>query len=84
MDLTSATLLTPGTGTKPIFSSAWQQHLRYPSWKGADYSAVFFAGGHRDHVGFPVTVQDAQRIIREVYESDGIVPSRLPRACGIG
>lgn len=31
MDLTSATLLTPGTGTKPIFSSAWQQHLRYPS-----------------------------------------------------
>lgn len=31
MDLTSATLLTPGTGTKPIFSSAWQQQLRYPS-----------------------------------------------------
>ncbi len=31
MDLTSATLLTPGTGTKPIFSSARQQHLRYPS-----------------------------------------------------
>lgn len=26
-----STLLTPGTGTKPIFSSAWQQHLRYPS-----------------------------------------------------
>lgn len=31
MDLTSATLLTHGTGTKPIFSSARQQHLRYPS-----------------------------------------------------
>lgn len=31
MDLTSVTVSTPGSGTKPIFSSAWPQRLRYPS-----------------------------------------------------
>ncbi|EOT8361558.1 aldo/keto reductase [Escherichia coli] len=40
--------------------------------KGADYSAVFFAGGHGTMWDFRDN-QDAQRIIREVYESDGIV-----------
>ena len=29
--LEDAGIKTTGTGTKPIFSSAWQQHLRYPS-----------------------------------------------------
>lgn len=40
--------------------------------KGADYSAVFFAGGHGTMWDFRDN-QDAQRIIREVYESDGII-----------
>lgn len=31
MDLTSVTLSTPGSGTKPIFSSALPQRLRYLS-----------------------------------------------------
>lgn len=39
---------------------------------GTDYSAVFFAGGHGTMWDFRDS-QDAQRIIREVYESDGIV-----------
>lgn len=39
---------------------------------GSDYSAVFFAGGHGTMWDFRDS-QDAQRIIREVYESDGIV-----------
>ena len=39
---------------------------------GTDYSAVFFAGGHGTMRDFRDS-QDAQRIIREVYESDGIV-----------
>ena len=39
---------------------------------GSDYSAVFFAGGHGTMWDFRDS-HDAQRIIREVYESDGIV-----------
>ena len=39
---------------------------------GADYAAVFFAGGHGTMWDFRDS-QDAQRIIREVYESGGIV-----------
>lgn len=39
---------------------------------GGDYSAVFFAGGHGTMWDYRDS-QDAQRIIREVYESDGIV-----------
>lgn len=39
---------------------------------GTGYSAVFFAGGHGTMWDFRDS-QDAQRIIREVYESDGIV-----------
>jgi len=39
---------------------------------GADYSAVFFAGGHGTMWDYRNS-QDAQRIIREVYESGGIV-----------
>lgn len=39
---------------------------------GANYSAVFFAGGHGTMWDFRDS-PDAQRIIREVYESHGIV-----------
>ncbi|EKK5268929.1 type 1 glutamine amidotransferase domain-containing protein [Cronobacter dublinensis] len=39
---------------------------------GADYSAVFFAGGHGTMWDFRDS-QDAQRIIRDVYESHGVV-----------
>ncbi|EOU9607081.1 type 1 glutamine amidotransferase domain-containing protein [Cronobacter dublinensis] len=39
---------------------------------GADYSAVFFAGGHGTMWDFRDS-QDAQRIIRDVYESNGVV-----------
>ncbi|NEN76407.1 type 1 glutamine amidotransferase domain-containing protein [Pelistega sp. NLN82] len=39
---------------------------------GADYSAVFFAGGHGTMWDYKDSVE-AQRIIREVYESGGIV-----------
>ena len=39
---------------------------------GADYSAVFF-GWSWDHIKDFRDNQDAQRIIREVYENDGIV-----------
>ncbi|CAI2458311.1 type 1 glutamine amidotransferase domain-containing protein [Serratia plymuthica] len=39
---------------------------------GADYSAVFFAGGHGTMWNYRDN-PDAQRIIREVYESGGIV-----------
>ena len=39
---------------------------------GADYSAVFFAGGHGTMWDYRDS-KDAQRIIREVYENDGIV-----------
>ncbi|WP_373777536.1 type 1 glutamine amidotransferase domain-containing protein [Glaesserella sp.] len=40
--------------------------------KGEDYSAVFFAGGHGTMWDFRDS-EDAQRIIREVYENNGIV-----------
>ncbi|MEW5289427.1 type 1 glutamine amidotransferase domain-containing protein [Erwinia papayae] len=40
--------------------------------KGADYCAVFFAGGHGTMWDYRYS-QHAQRIIREVYESGGIV-----------
>ena len=39
---------------------------------GADYSAVFFAGGHGTMWDFRDS-QDVQRIIRDVYESNGVV-----------
>ncbi|WP_113626174.1 type 1 glutamine amidotransferase domain-containing protein [Pectobacterium peruviense] len=39
---------------------------------GADYSAIFLAGGHGTMWDFRDSL-DAQRIIREVYESNGIV-----------
>ncbi|EOT1169162.1 type 1 glutamine amidotransferase domain-containing protein [Cronobacter dublinensis] len=39
---------------------------------GADYSAVFFAGGHGTMWDFRDS-HDAQRIIRDVYESNGVV-----------
>ncbi len=39
---------------------------------GTDYSAVFFAGGHGTMCDFCDSI-DAQRIIREVYESNGFV-----------
>lgn len=39
---------------------------------GADYSAVFFAGGHGTMWDFADSA-DVQRIIREVYESGGVV-----------
>lgn len=41
---------------------------------GADYSAVFFAGGHGTMWDFAYS-DDVARIIREVYESGGIVSS---------
>ncbi|MGF6148609.1 Molecular chaperone Hsp31 and glyoxalase 3 [Kingella potus] len=39
---------------------------------GADYAAVFFAGGHGTMWDFADSA-DVQRIIREVYESGGVV-----------
>lgn len=40
--------------------------------KGSDYAAVFFAGGHGTMWDFADS-PDVQRIIREVYESGGVV-----------
>lgn len=39
---------------------------------GADYSAIFFAGGHGTMWDYRDSL-DAQRLIREVYENNGIV-----------
>ncbi|OOF57288.1 type 1 glutamine amidotransferase domain-containing protein [Rodentibacter myodis] len=40
--------------------------------KGTDYAAIFFAGGHGTMWDFRENA-DVQRLIREVYESNGIV-----------
>ncbi|MBF0750931.1 MULTISPECIES: type 1 glutamine amidotransferase domain-containing protein [Pasteurellaceae] len=39
---------------------------------GEDYSAIFFAGGHGTMWDYREN-QDAQRLIREVYENNGVV-----------
>ncbi|OOF43330.1 type 1 glutamine amidotransferase domain-containing protein [Rodentibacter trehalosifermentans] len=39
---------------------------------GADYSAIFFAGGHGTMWDYRENL-DAQRLIREVYENNGVV-----------
>lgn len=64
----------------PVNAYFWENNLQerlantlsVADVKGEDYSAVFFAGGHGTMWDFRDS-EDAQRIIREVYESNGIV-----------
>lgn len=66
----------------PSFMNLLQNTKSVEDVNAADYSAIFLTGGHGVMWDFPEN-QKLQQLIRDIYESEGIVSSVCHGYCGL-